>query len=207
LLVTHGGESFGQSVIDGWKFSWRNHEVRTGVLVVTFASLFLIPFSALLPVFARDILAVSAKGQGLLLTSMAWVPCSAPVLVASLGDRMPRGIVMMGGVGIYGVLVVIFAASSSFALLLAVMASIGLCPVTSHALVSTVIQAYSPAEFRGGTMAIFHMTQGRADCRRDARRSAVNLIGALWAATLKSIPGILTMVVIYFLMPHAREIL
>jgi MFS family permease len=129
LLVTHGGESFGQSVIDGWKFSWRNHEVRTGVLVVTFASLFLIPFSALLPVFARDILAVSAKGQGLLLTSMAWVPCSAPVLVASLGDRMPRGIVMMGGVGIYGVLVVIFAASSSFALLLAVMASIGLCPV------------------------------------------------------------------------------
>ena len=52
-----------------------------------------------------------------------------------------------------------------------------------------------------------HMTQGRADCRRDARRSAVNLIGALWAATLKSIPGILTMVVIYFLMPHAGEIL
>jgi hypothetical protein len=43
--------------------------------------------------------------------------------------------------------------------LLAVMASIGLCPVTSHALVSTVIQAYSPAEFRGGTMAIFHMTR------------------------------------------------
>ncbi len=132
---------------------------RTGVLVVTFAWLFLIPFSALLPVFARDILAVSTKGQGLLLTSMAWVPCSAPVLLASLGDRMPRGIVMIGGVGIYGMLVVIFAASSSFALSLAVMASFGLCHVTSHALVSTVIQAYSPAKFRGGTMAIFHMTQ------------------------------------------------
>jgi hypothetical protein len=66
---------------------------------------------------------------------------------------------MMGGVGIYGVLVVIFAASSSLALSRAVMASIGLCHVTSHALVPTVIQAYSPAEFRGGTMAIFHMTQ------------------------------------------------
>jgi hypothetical protein len=91
---------------------------------------------------------------------------------------------MMGGVGIYGVLVVIFAASSS----LAVMASIGLCHVTSHALVPTVIQAYSPAEFRGGTMAIFHMTQ------------VVLVVGAMLAgalstnrahraATLKSIPG------------------
>jgi hypothetical protein len=75
---TDGGESFGQSVIEGWKFSSRNHEVRTGLLVVTFASLLLIPFSTLLPVFARDILAVGAKGQGLLLTSMAWVHCSAP---------------------------------------------------------------------------------------------------------------------------------
>jgi MFS family permease len=59
-----GRESFGRSVIEGWKFSWRNHEVRTGLLVVTFASLLLIPFSTLLPVFARDILAGWREGPG-----------------------------------------------------------------------------------------------------------------------------------------------
>ncbi|MCE3242111.1 MAG: hypothetical protein K0Q83_2618 [Deltaproteobacteria bacterium] len=203
---THGGESFGQSVIEGWKFSWRNHEVRTGLLVVTFASLLLIPFSTLLPVFARDILAVGAKGQGLLLTSMGLGALLSSVLVASLGDRMPRGIVMIGGVGIYGVLVVIFAASSSFALSLAVMALIGLCHVTSHALVQTVIQAYSPAEFRGRTMAIFHMTQVVLVVGAMLIGALSTLIGARWAATSMSILGTLTMVAIYFSMPHAREI-
>jgi hypothetical protein len=97
------------------------------LLVVTFASLLLLPFSTLLPVFARDILAVGAKGQGLLLTSIGVGALLTSVLVGSVGDRMPtgiytRGIVTIGGVGIYGVLLVIFAASSLFALSLAVMA-------------------------------------------------------------------------------------
>ena len=66
----HGGhqESFAQSILEGWKFSWNKAEVRTGILIVVFASLFMIPFSTLLPVFARDLLDVGAKGQGLLLT-------------------------------------------------------------------------------------------------------------------------------------------
>jgi MFS family permease len=56
------GESFVQSIFDGWKFSWRNEIIRTGILVVMIAALFMIPFSTLLPIFARDILEVGAKG-------------------------------------------------------------------------------------------------------------------------------------------------
>ena len=67
---THGSESFRHIPIEGWKLSWRNREVCAGLLVVTFAALLLIPFSTLLPIFARHILAIGAKGQGLLLTSM-----------------------------------------------------------------------------------------------------------------------------------------
>jgi MFS family permease len=207
-VAGHSGnrESFSRSVIEGWKFSWRNHEVRTGLLVVTFASLLLIPFSTLLPVFARDILVVGAKGQGLLLTSMGVGALLSSVLVASLGDRMPRGIVMIGGVGIYGVLVVIFSASSSFVLSIAVMAMIGLCHVTSHALVQTVIQAYSPPEFRGRTMAIFHMTQVVLVVGAMLIGALSTLVGARWAAASMSILGTLTMIAIYVLMPRAREI-
>ena len=58
-------ESFAQSIIEGWKFSWRNEIVRVGILVVVIAALFIIPFSTLLPVFARDILVVGAQGAGL----------------------------------------------------------------------------------------------------------------------------------------------
>src|SRR5438105_4215861 len=46
------GASFGQSIVEGWAFSWRNEAVRTGLLIMTCASLFIIPFTTLLPVFA-----------------------------------------------------------------------------------------------------------------------------------------------------------
>ena len=48
--------SLGRSIIDGWKFSWNNEAIRTSLLVVMLASLFIVPFTTLLPVFARDVL-------------------------------------------------------------------------------------------------------------------------------------------------------
>lgn len=123
-------ESFGQSIIEGRKFSWRTAEVRTGILIVIVAALFMVP-STLLPVFARDLLRVGARGQGLLLTAMGVGALCSSIVIASVGDRMPRGIMMLGGVAIYGVLVVIFSASSWFPLSMALMAIIGLCHVSS----------------------------------------------------------------------------
>ena len=58
------GASFGQSIVEGWKFSWRNEAVRAGLLIMMCASLFIVPFTTLLPVFARDLLGVGATGQG-----------------------------------------------------------------------------------------------------------------------------------------------
>jgi MFS family permease len=61
---TAPGASFGQSIVEGWTFSWRHEAVRTGLLITMCASLFIMPFTTLLPVFARDLLGVGATGQG-----------------------------------------------------------------------------------------------------------------------------------------------
>ena len=206
--VSHGGheESFGQSIIEGWKFSWRTPEVRTGILIVIVAALFMIPFSTLLPVFARDLLHVGARGQGLLLTSMGIGALCSSILIASLGDRMARGIFMLGGVALYGVLVVIFSMSDWFPLSMGLMAIIGLCHVSSHALVQTVIQTYSPPEFRGRAIAIFHMTQVLLLIGGMAVGALSAMIGAPWAASSMSIVGTILMVLIYRLVPGARLI-
>ena len=75
----HGhGESLTKSILEGWKFSWHNEAVRASLLVVVCASIFIIPFMTLLPVFARDILRVGATGQGLLLGAMGVARSSAP---------------------------------------------------------------------------------------------------------------------------------
>lgn len=199
-------ESFGQSIIAGWKFSWRKVEVRTGILVVIIAALFMIPFSTLLPVFARDLLHVGARGQGLLLTSMGVGALCSSLIIASIGDRMPRGLLMVGGVALYGVLVVIFSASPWFPLSMALMAIIGICHVSSHALVQTVVQTYSPPEFRGRTIAVFHMTQVLLLLGGMLIGALSALFGAPLAAASMSIIGTLCMVVLYMAAPGAREI-
>ncbi|HEY7713346.1 MAG TPA: MFS transporter [Candidatus Binatia bacterium] len=199
-------ESFGRTILEGWKFSWRNFEVRVSLLVVSLAMFLLIPFTTLLPVFARDILKVGARGQGVLLTCMGVGALFSSIFVAFVGDRLPRGVFMIGGVALYGALLVVFSASSSFALSMALMFMIGLCHVTSHALIQIIIQSYSPPAFRGRTMAIFHMTQVILVVGAMSIGSLAAVVGARWATTSMSVVGTAAMVAIYALMPRARRI-
>jgi predicted MFS family arabinose efflux permease len=203
---TRRQESFGQTILEGWKFSWRNFEVRVSLLVVSIAMFLLIPFTTLLPVFARDILRVGAQGQGILLTCMGVGALFSSIFVAFLGDRLPRGLFMIGGVGVYGVLLAIFSASSSLTLSMALMFMIGLCHVTSHALIQIIIQSYSPSEFRGRTMAIFHMTQVILVIGAMFIGSLAALVGARWATTSLSVLATAAMIAIFGLIPRARRI-
>ena len=164
------------------------------------------PFTTLLPVFARDILDVGATGQGLLLTAMGVGALGSAIIIAFFGDRMPRGIFMLGGVALYGISVVAFAASPWFQLSMALMVLVGFANVCSHALVQTVIQTYSPSEFRGRTMAIFHMSNV-------VMTLGSMLIGALavvWgtplAVMLMGLAGTLAMLGIHVALPSTRHI-
>jgi predicted MFS family arabinose efflux permease len=198
------GDSFSQSIIEGWTFSWRTEEVRAGLLIMMCASLFIIPFTTLLPVFARDLLGVGATGQGGLLTAMGLGALCSAVLLASLGDRLPRGLLMLGGVTMYGLSVVAFAASPSFRLSLGLMTLVGLAHVSSHALVQTVVQTYSPSAFRGRTMAIFHMSSVVMTLGSMLAGTLAALLGARWAAAVMGAAGALIMVAITVALPRAR---
>ena len=203
---TAPGASFGQSIVEGWTFSWRNEAVRTGLLIMMCASLFIVPFTTLLPVFARDLLGVGATGQGGLLTAMGMGALCSAVLIASFGDRLPRGPLMLGGVTVYGLSVVAFAASPSFRLSLGLMTLVGLAHVSSHALVQTVIQTYSPSAFRGRTMAIFHMSTVVMTLGSMLAGTLAALVGARWAVASMGAAGALIMVVIGVALPRVRLI-
>lgn len=199
-------ESFGQSILEGWKFSWRNDVIRTALLIVMFASLFIVPFTTLLPVFARDILKVGATGQGLLLAAMGVGALCSSVLIASVGDRLPRGLLMLGGVMCYGLVNMLFAASPWFGLSMVLMAIVGVCHVHSHALVQTVIQSHSPSEFRGRTIAIFHMSQVVLTVGAMIFGVLSSAIGAPAAVASMGAVGAFTMIGMYIALPRARLI-
>ena len=204
----HSGRdtSLRQSIIEGWKFSWQNQTVRAALLITMLASLFVVPFVTLLPVFARDILGVGATGQGLLLTAMGIGALGSAVVIAGFGDRMPRGIFMLAGVAVYGVSLVAFAASPWFSLSMALMVIIGFTNVCSHALVQTVVQTYSPSELRGRTMAIFQLGQVVMTVGSIIIGSLAAFCGAPWAVALMGTAGALAMVAIHIMLPRAWAI-
>jgi len=113
---------------------------------------------------------------------------------------------MLGGVALYGVSVVAFAASPWFQLSMGLMVIVGFANVCSHALVQTVIQTYSPPEFRGRATALFHMGQVVMTVGSMGIGSLAAVCGTEWAVVLMGAAGTLAMFGIHFVLPRAWQI-
>jgi MFS family permease len=198
--------SFVRNILEGWRFSWSDQTVRASLLIVTSASLFILPFTTMLPVYARDILAVGASGQGMLLTAMGIGALGSSVIVASMGDRLPRGILMLGGVSLYGVAVLAFAASPWFPLSIALMVIAGFFHVSSHTLTQVVVQSYTPAELRGRTMGVLQQTHMVQLIGGMLMGGLASVAGAPFAVAAMAVSGVLAMIAIALTVPIARRI-
>jgi predicted MFS family arabinose efflux permease len=199
------GASFGRSIVEGWTFSWRTDEVRTGLLIMACASLFIVPFRP----SCRCLRATSwgaGPPAGGLLTAMGIGALCSTILLASLGDRLPRGFLMLWGVTVYGLSLVAFPASPSFRLSLGLMTLVGLAHVSSRALVQTVIQTYSPSAFRGRTMAIFPMSSVVLTLGSMLAGTLAALVGARWAVASMGAAGALIRATIGVALPRTRLI-
>ena len=154
-----GSWSFFGSNVEALRFMGSNEIVRTGILVVMLASLFAMPFATLLPVFARDVLQAGPTGQGLLLTSMGIGALTSAVLIASFGNRLPKGMLMLAGATCYGLALVAFSLSNWFLISALFIMVAGLCNVACNALIQTIVQTHTPPELRGRVMSVFQQNQ------------------------------------------------
>jgi predicted MFS family arabinose efflux permease len=110
-------------------------------------------------VFAKDVLQAGPTGQGLLLTSMGIGAVASALLVASAGDTLPKGLLMIGGVALYGVANIAYAASHWLAISMILMLVLGCCNVAANTLNQTVLQGASAPEMRGRVMGIYQQHQ------------------------------------------------
>jgi sugar phosphate permease len=141
-----------------------------------------------------------------MLTAMGIGALGSAILIASIGDQVPRGLFMLGGVFFYGVAVMALAASSWFPVSVALMVIVGAFHVSSHALVQTVIQTYAEAEFRGRTMAVFHQSHLILMIGGMTLGGLATAFGAQWAMAIMAAAGSVTMLVIFLIEPVARRI-
>lgn len=110
--------------------------------------------TALLPIFANDILKTGPMGYGLLRASPAIGAVTMGLLTAHLPPWRHAGRVMLWGVAGFGFATIIFGISKIFWLSMAALALTGMCDNISVVVRQTVMQMITPDAMRGRVSAI-----------------------------------------------------
>jgi MFS family permease len=110
--------------------------------------------TALLPIYARDILLTGPWGLGLL----RGAPALGALLISLVLARVPvghrAGALMFGAVIVYGIATIVFAVSGSFALSLAALAITGAADAISVVIRHSLVQLQTPDAMRGRVGAV-----------------------------------------------------
>jgi len=140
-------------VVEGLAFVWSQPLVLGAISLDLFAVL-LGGATALLPVYARDILHVGPIGLGLLRSA----PAVGASLVALMQARHPPdrrvGLKLFAAVAMFGIATLIFALSDAFGLSLAALFVLGGCDMVSVNIRSSLVQLATPDAMRGRVSAV-----------------------------------------------------
>ncbi len=110
--------------------------------------------SALLPVFARDVLATGEVGFGVLRAAPAVGSVAMSLALARLGHFRRAGPALLWSVTFFGLTWIAFALSRSYALSLALLALGGAFDNVSVVLRSTLVQTFTPQDKMGRVAAV-----------------------------------------------------
>lgn len=134
---------------EGLRFVFAHPIVRSTMLL-DFIATFFASATALLPIFAQDILRVGARGYGWLYAAPSVGAVLAGVVTAHAIDRIERrGAVLLWSVAAYGAATVVFGLSASFWLTLLCLACVGAADTVSTVIRNIIRQLETPDELRG----------------------------------------------------------
>jgi MFS family permease len=165
--------------------------------------------TALLPVFARDVLHVGPDGLGMMRSAIAIGAIGTALVLAQLPEaRQPHaGRALFGGVALWGVATVVFAISSNYGLSLAMLALIGASDGLSVFVRATIIQLGTPPEMRGRVSAVHVLFVGATNELGEFRAGVVAAwLGAVPAALAGGIGALAIVGLWAWLFPPLRRV-
>ncbi len=119
--------------------------------------------TALLPIYAKDILHTGSWGLGLLRSAPALGALSMSLFMARRPLRRKVGRTMFVAVAVFGLATIVFAVSTSFALSLGALVFLGAADVVSVVVRSSLVQLRTPDEMRGRVSAVNSMFIGTSN--------------------------------------------
>ncbi|GGJ64266.1 MFS transporter [Sphingopyxis bauzanensis] len=173
-----------REMADGLQFTWRERFLL-GTITLDLFAVILSGATALLPVFARDILQTGSEGLGFLRAAPA---LGAAVVALGLAFRPIErnvGVKMLWAVAVFGAGTVAFGFSTNFFLSLGLLVLMGAADMFSVFVRGTLIQLNTPDHMRGRVSAVSGLAI-----------SASNELGEMRAGTMAAFMGPVGAVVI-----------
>jgi len=137
-----------ESLLAGIRFIRANPAIAGAISLDLFAVLFG-GATALLPVYARDILAIGPLGLGLLRSAPAVGAVTVGLVLAHRSLGRHAGRTMFAAVGLFGAATIVFGLSHSFFLSLAALAVLGASDMVSVFVRQNLVQRSTPDRMRG----------------------------------------------------------
>lgn len=146
-------EAVGESLSSGIRFVFRE-KILLGSLTLDLFSVLFGGAVALLPVFADEILHAGPQGLGLLRAAPAIGAVITSLILAHLPPMQRTGRTLFTAVAVFGLCMIVFGLSTSFALSVGVLALSGAADMVSVFIRSTLLQTITPVHMMGRVSAV-----------------------------------------------------
>jgi len=194
------------AALEGLRFVFRSPLIRSTMLLDFFATFFS-SATALLPIFAQDILKVGARGYGSLYAAPAVGAVMMSAAMVFLTTRIVRrGPVLLWFVGLYGLATVLFGISRSFWLTFAALAMTGMADTVSTVIRNIIRQLETPDRLRGrmvGVNMIFFI--GGPQMGEMEAGAVANWLGAPFSVISGGLGCVIAVAWVAFATPELRQ--
>ncbi len=142
-----------QYLLDGFRFTFRTHMIRSSMLVDFFATV-MGSARTLLPIVADQVLGIGAGGYGWLATAQPLGSLLAGTVASTRHDIVRQGALLLICVALYGLGTAFFGLSSVFILSYLLFAITGAADTLSSIIRGTIRQMWTPDLLRGRMLGV-----------------------------------------------------
>jgi len=185
----------------------RSNPVVLGAISLDLAAVILAGATAMLPIYARDILHVGAEGLGL----MRAAPAAGAAAVALLLTRFPLrsgvGVKMFASVGVFALGTIAFGLSTSLWPAVVSLGVLGAADMVSIYVRASLIQLYTPDAMRGRVSAVSLVFISASNELGEFRAGTLAAaIGAVQATVIGGVLALAVTIAWAFLFPALRRV-
>jgi predicted MFS family arabinose efflux permease len=181
--------SLGSAMLSGFRYVLRSPVLPLVLLTEGILSVFG-HNSALITIFARDVLRVGPAGLGLLLSAVGAGAIVGTIFLIGVGEIRRKGAFLIGGGLVYAVALLAFSVSTSFALSVSILFVLGMADSFWGAMRNTIVQLAATDAFRGRVTSLVTFTS------RGLTNTGQIETGAIVSAAGPALAGVINAMVI-----------